>query len=101
MTTDTSRPAPGAPAAAPPKVNRLALVSIALVVVATLGSLIGGGAVMYVFAVGPAHVALHQIKARGERGAILAYITLGISYLFATYALVATLYLGIPYLLNQ
>ena len=41
-----------------------------------------------VFAVGAGHVALQQIKVRGERGAILAHIGIGISYLIATFALV-------------
>jgi hypothetical protein len=40
-------------------------------------------------------VALLQIKARRERGATLAYVALGICYLFATYALLSSLYYGI------
>jgi hypothetical protein len=46
-------------------------------------------------AVGAGHVALLQIKVRRERGAILAYIALGICYLFATYVLVSGVYYGI------
>lgn len=88
------------PKVSQPKVNTLAMVSVALVVVATASMFIGGGAVVFVFAVGPAHVALRQIKARRERGAILAFITLGISYAFALYALLGTVYLGVRYLLQ-
>jgi hypothetical protein len=40
-------------------------------------------------------VALQQIKVRRERGAILAYVALGICYLSATYALVSSVYYGI------
>jgi hypothetical protein len=43
-------------------------------------------------------VALQQIKARGERGAILAYTGIGISYLIATFALVDIVHLYFSYL---
>ena len=62
--------------------------SIVLAVVAGADNVAGGGTVAFIFVVGAGHVALQQIKVRGERGAILAYIALGISYLIATYALV-------------
>jgi hypothetical protein len=35
---------------------------------------------------------------RRERGAILAYVALGICYLFATYALVSSVYYGILFM---
>ena len=84
-----------APSVSRPKVNTLSIVSIVLVVVAVAGSVFGGTFVLAVFAVGAGHVALQQIKARGERGAILAYIGVGISYLIATLALVDSVYLYI------
>jgi hypothetical protein len=45
--------------------------------------------VIAVFAVGAGHVSLQQIMARHERGAILAYVALGVSYVIATLALFA------------
>lgn len=92
MTADASRSDTSAPSVSQPRVNTLSVVSIVFVAVAVAGSLFGGAAVLAVFAVGAGHVALQQIKVRGERGAILAYVGLGISYLIATYALVASVY---------
>jgi len=92
VTTDASRSDTSAPSVSQPKVNTLSIVSVVFVAVVVAGFLIGGAAVLAVFAVGTGHVALQQIKERGERGAILAYIGLGISYLIATYALVAFVY---------
>lgn len=100
MTAETSRTVAGRSAGSQPMVNTLSIVSVLLVAMAGAGIFIGGGAVTLVFAVGTGHVALQQIKVRHERGAILAYIALGISYLFATYALVASVYFGILYI-NQ
>jgi hypothetical protein len=74
--------------------NTLSIVSIVLVAVAVTASVFGGAFVLAVFAVGAGHVALQQIKDRGERGAMLAYISIGISYLIATFALVDMVYLN-------
>lgn len=98
MSADISRIDSSAPTVSQPKVNTLSIVSIVLVAVAVAGSVFGGGAVLFVFAVGAGHVALQQIKVRGERCAILAYLALGISYLIATYALVSSVYLRIVYI---
>jgi len=54
--------------------------------------------VLTIPAVGAGHVALQQIRVRRERGAILAYVALGICYVFATYALVSSVYYGIVYM---
>jgi len=92
VTADASRSDTSAPSVSQPRVNTLSIVSVVTVAVAVAGFLFGGAAVLAVFAVGAGHVALQQIKTRGERGAILAYIGLGISYLIATYALVVIVY---------
>ena len=70
--------------------NTLSIVSLVLVTVAVWGFFLAREPVPAptVFAVGAGHVALQQIKVRGERGAILAYVGLGISYLIATYDVV-------------
>lgn len=81
-----------APSVSQPRVNTLSIASIVFAAVVVVGFFSVGAAVLAVFAVGAGHVALQQIKVRGERGAILAYIGLGISYLIATYALVAVVY---------
>jgi len=92
------------PSVSQPKVNTLAIVSIVLVAAATMGiamrtwswgPIFWGFTVLVIPAVGAGHVALQQIKVRRERGAILAYIALGICYLFATYVLVTSVYYGI------
>jgi hypothetical protein len=88
-----TRSGTSAPSVSQPGVNTLSIVSIVLVAVALAGSVFGGTFVLAVFAVGAGHVALQQIKVRGERGAILAYIGIGISYLIATFALVDSVYL--------
>ena len=76
------------------KVNRLAVVSIICAAIALAGTFRVGVVVIAVFAVGAGHVSLQQINARHERGAILAYIALGVSYLIATVALFQALYLA-------
>ena len=43
-------------------------------------------------------MALQQIRVRRERGAILAYVAVGICYVFATYAMVSSVYYGIVYM---
>lgn len=93
MTAAASRSDTSAPSVSQPRVNTLSIVSVVFVAVAVVGFFSVGAAVLAVFAVGAGHVALQQIKVRGERGAMLAYIGLGISYLIATYALVDIVYL--------
>ena len=88
-----TRSGASAPSISQPRVNTLSVVSIVLAAVAVAGSVFGGTFVLAVFAVGAGHVALQQIKVRGERGAILAYIGIGISYLIASFALVDSAYL--------
>ena len=104
MSADTSRVDSSQPIVAPARVNKLSIVSIVLVGAAFMGiavrswswgPIFAGFTVLAIPAVGAGHVALLQIKARRERGAILAYVALGICYLFATYALLSSLYYGI------
>src|ERR1035437_1865813 len=85
-----TRSGTSAPSVSQPRVNTLSIVSLVLAAVAVWGFFLAREPVpsATVFAVGAGHVALHQIKVRGERGAILAYIGLGISYLIATYDVV-------------
>jgi ABC-type spermidine/putrescine transport system permease subunit II len=79
------------------KVNRLAVVSIICAAIALAGTFSFGVVVIAVFAVGAGHVSLQQINARHERGAILAYIALGVSYLIATVALFQALFLALAF----
>jgi len=95
LTADPSRIDSSAPSAPQPKVNALSIVSIVLVAVTVAGSVFGGVTVLAIVEVGAGHVALQQIKMRGECGAILAYIAPGISYLIATYALASSVYFAI------
>lgn len=74
------------------KVNRLAVVSIICAAIALVGTFSVGVVVIAVFAVGAGHVSLQQITARHERGAILAYVALGVSYVIATLALFQAIY---------
>ncbi len=74
------------------KVNRLAVVSIICAAIALVGTFSVGVVVIAVFAVGAGHVSLQQITARHERGAILAYVALGVSYFIATLALFQAIY---------
>lgn len=76
--------------------NKLAIASIVLAVVAAAGMVLGAVPVLAVFSVGAGHVSLQQIKARGEQGAALAYVALGLSYAIGTYALVAS----VPYFIE-
>jgi hypothetical protein len=104
MSTDTSRVDSSQPIVAQAKVNTLSIVSIVLVGAAFMGIVVrawswgpifAGFTVLTIPAVGAGQVALLQIKARRERGAILAYVALVICYLFATYALLSSLYYGV------
>ena len=72
--------------------NRLSVVALACAILGTAGGFWFGAAGFVTFGVGAGHVSLHQIKARGERGATLAYIALAVCYLIATWALVFGLY---------
>ena len=109
MTTAGGTSDSSEPSVSLPKLNTLAIVSIVLVAVAAMGIAVGsrswswgiflgGPIVLAIPAVGAGHAALQQIKVRRERGAILAYVALGICYLFATYALVSSVFTGIVYL---
>ena len=101
MSADTSRVDSSQPIVAPARVNKLSIVSIVLVGAAFMGiavrawswgPIFAGFTVLAIPAVGAGHVALQQVRVRRERGAILAYVALGICYLFATYALVSSVY---------
>lgn len=59
------------------KVNRLAVVSVAAGPISVAGMFGFGFAV---FAVGPGHVALSQIRRRRERGTVFAWAGLGMGY---------------------
>lgn len=72
-------------------VNLLAVASIVFGVISAAAMFGFGIAVLAVFAVGAGHVAIQQIRARGQRGLILARIGLVIGYLLAVYGLVATI----------
>ncbi|MFC9771059.1 MULTISPECIES: DUF4190 domain-containing protein [unclassified Pseudarthrobacter] len=73
------------------QLNKLAVAAIVLAVLAASGLWIFGVAVLAVFAVGAGHVALNQIRLRGERGRLLAIAALTIGYGIATLALISTL----------
>ena len=88
MTVDTSQAKPVVQA----KINRLAIVSIVCAAAALVGTIWAGVFVMAVFAVGAGHVSLQQIKARNERGALIAYIALGVSYILTTLGLFESIY---------
>jgi hypothetical protein len=109
MTTAGGTSDSSEPSVSLPKLNTLAIVAIVLVAVAAMGIAVGsrswswgiffgGPLVLAIPAVGAGHAALQQINVRRERGAILAYVALGICYLFATYALVSSVLTGIVYL---
>jgi len=107
MTAHTSLTGESAAGVSQPKVNTLSIVSIVLVVVAVTSlavtdtvlrswaPMFSGITVLAVPAVGAGHVALLQIKMRRERGAFLAFIALGICYLFAAYELFSGVFAGI------
>ncbi|WP_425256399.1 MULTISPECIES: DUF4190 domain-containing protein [unclassified Pseudarthrobacter] len=71
--------------------NKLAIASIVLAVIAASGFWVFGVAVLAVFAVGAGHVALNQIHLRDERGKGLAIAALAVGYGIATLALISTL----------
>jgi hypothetical protein len=107
MSADTSRIDTSEPSVSQAKLNTLSIVSIVLVAAAVMGisvrpwswgPIFAGFTVLTIPAVGAGHVALQQIRVRRERGAILAYVALGICYVFATYALVSSVYYGIVYM---
>ncbi|SDZ21266.1 DUF4190 domain-containing protein [Tessaracoccus flavus] len=72
-----------------PVVNKLAVASLLLSLLA-LGGMFGFGFIsVAVFGVGAGHVALQQIKCRGDRGRGLALVSLAICYLMGTWALLS------------
>ncbi|MCY1673308.1 DUF4190 domain-containing protein [Pseudarthrobacter sp. SL88] len=73
------------------QLNKLAVAAMVLAVLAASGLWIFGVAVLAVFAVGAGHVALNQIRLRGERGKLLAIAALMIGYGIASLALINTL----------
>ncbi|SDT61031.1 protein of unknown function [Pseudarthrobacter equi] len=73
------------------ELNKFAVAALVLAAVAASGLWIFGVAVLAVFAVGAGHVALNQIRLRGERGKLLAIAALVIGYGIATLALISTL----------
>ena len=76
----------------PAKTNTFAIVSIFLSAIAVAGFAFFGYAMVLAFGVGAGHIALQQIKARGERGARYAYVSLVICYVAALFALVSSIY---------
>ncbi|WP_152642589.1 DUF4190 domain-containing protein [Pseudarthrobacter chlorophenolicus] len=73
------------------ELNKLSVAAIVLAVVAASGLWIFGVAVLAVFAVGAGHVALNQVRLRGQRGKLLAIAALTIGYGIATVALISIL----------
>ncbi|MBP2412539.1 fatty acid desaturase [Arthrobacter stackebrandtii] len=71
--------------------NKMSVVSAAMTAVAIACLVFFGISAVFVFAVGPGHIALQQIKSRGERGRALALGALAVSYAFAAYALVTAI----------
>lgn len=71
--------------------NKLAVAAIILAVIAASGFLVFGAAVLAVFAVGAGHVALNQIRLKGEQGKGLAIAALAVGYGIATLSLISTL----------
>lgn len=73
------------------KINVLAVVALVLAVLG-VGQSFGFGAIsLTIFAVGAGHVALQQIRERGERGVWLARAALVLCYLVAAWALLTQL----------
>ncbi|MCB5283234.1 MULTISPECIES: DUF4190 domain-containing protein [unclassified Arthrobacter] len=71
--------------------NRLSVAAIIFAVIAAAGVWFFGSAVVAVFAVGAGHMALSQIRLKGERGRGLAIGALAIGYGIGTFALISTL----------
>lgn len=72
------------------RLNKSAVAAIVLAGMAVLGFFLSVG-VLAVFAVGAGHVALNQIRLKGERGRALAIAALGIGYAIATLTLLVIL----------
>ncbi|WP_426978229.1 hypothetical protein ACQCSU_03125 [Pseudarthrobacter sp. O4] len=81
--------------------NRLAVGSLVMAVVAAAALVLSSVAVIAVFAVGAGHVALNQIKLRGERGRVLAVAAVSIGYAIATFALATTIYYAVTFAAQQ
>lgn len=92
MAAFTARVGSSHPSDLEPKTNALSVASVVLAGMAMVGFVFEGAAVLAVFAVGAGHMALQQIKVRGERGTGLAYLSLGVSYAMAAYALISSIY---------
>ncbi|GAA1859476.1 hypothetical protein GCM10009813_20740 [Brevibacterium marinum] len=75
----------------PGRLNKTAIAAIVLALVTVSGVWLFGAAVLAVFAVGAGHVALDQIKRKGEGGRWLAIGALCITYSLAVWALLSTL----------
>jgi hypothetical protein len=73
------------------RLNRLSVAAIILALIAASGVWIFGTAAVAVFAVGCGHMALSQIRSKGQRGRRLAIAALAIGYGIATFALINTL----------
>ncbi|WP_211882719.1 DUF4190 domain-containing protein [Pseudarthrobacter albicanus] len=81
--------------------NRLAILSLGFAVLATIGTVFLGVAVIAVFAVGAGHVSLNQIRLRRERGRGLAVTALAIGYAIAVFALISALSFAAGYVFRQ
>ncbi len=73
-------------------VNKFAIIAVVCAAVALIGSFWGGSTVLAAFGVGAGHVALQQIKERGECGTPLPVAALVVCYALATIALVSGVY---------
>lgn len=74
------------------RLNPLAPIALVCSVLAVAGMLWGGFAILAVFGVGAGHLALQQIRERGERGAPIALAALGIGYTLAAFALASAVF---------
>lgn len=81
--------------------NKFALTSIVLALIAVSGVWLFGMTVLAVFAVGAGHVSLGQITQSGERGRWLAMVSLIICYALASWAVFNMLMYYIPALIQQ
>lgn len=78
---------PDTPTPGRPRTNRLAWVAVGCAVLAWAGMFGYGASVLAVFGVGAGHVALQQIRERGERGAGLALAALVACYALGVWGL--------------
>ncbi|POH72154.1 hypothetical protein [Arthrobacter glacialis] len=78
-------------------VNKLAIAALTMTVVALVCLVLFGISIIVVFSVGLAHLAIQQIKVRGERGWWIAIASMSVGYIVATYALVSSVYYAIAF----